>query len=91
MDDDCGARRLNQYMGFLADINLDGYRDTNEDEQRERKQAWRDIGRDANRKSGRKNIKNEEDGQELVRFRVVDCLPDDPCTYMFSKWMYDYI
>jgi hypothetical protein len=41
-------------MGFLADINLDGYRDTNEDAQRERKQAWRDIGRDANRKSGRK-------------------------------------
>jgi hypothetical protein len=71
MDDDCGVRRLNQCLKcreLLADIILDGYRDTNTDAQWEGKEGYKGIGRDANWKNGRmeEKCKDLDDGQELV-------------------------
>jgi hypothetical protein len=69
MDDGCGLRRLNQYLGFLANIDFDGYIDTNAEAQREGKEACRGIRQAANRKEWKEKCK--EFGkmvQELVWF-----------------------
>lgn len=95
MDDDCGVRRLKS-VEYLSDIILDGYIDTNSDTQRGGKEAHRGIGRDANRKSGRENVKILDNGQELVRFRVVErttarrMIPAQ-IRNMSNGWMYDYM